>query len=123
MKIRFSLLAIAATLLCAGMANASTMRVVVVEVSDVAAYSKALLVDGQALLKKKGSPGQIRLWVGTFAGESAGSIIVSVEYPNLEALVKDTAMMRSDAELRAWLDGLGKIRKIVSDSIYEEMKP
>ena len=123
MKIRFGLLAIAATLLCSGMANAATMRVVVVETSDIAAYSKAVLTDGQALLKKKGSQGQLRMWVGTFAGPNAGSVIVSVEYPNLEALAKETALMRGDADLRAWLEGLGKIRKIVSDSIYEEVKP
>jgi len=123
MKIRFALLAIAAGLLCSGMANATTMRVVVVETSDIAAYSKAVVTDGQALLKKKGSQGQIRMWVATFAGPNAGSVIVSVEYPNLEALAKDTALMRSDADLRAWLEGLGKIRKIVSDSIYEEIKP
>ena len=57
------------------------------------------------------------------SAKPATTSFVSVEYPNLEALAKDTALMRSDADLRAWLEGLGKIRKIVSDSIYEEIKP
>ena len=38
-----------------------------------------------------------------------------------EALAKDDGMLRSDPELRAWTQGLDKLRKVVSDSIYEEM--
>lgn len=47
----------------------------------------------------KGSQGQIRMWVGTFGGDDADRVIVSVEYPNLEALEKGTALMRSHADL------------------------
>ena len=102
------------------MAQAATMRVVVVETSDAAAYVKAI-EQGKALLKSKGSPAAIRVWQARFAGDKAGSIVVSVEYPSLEALAKDDAMMSSDAELRAWLQSLDKVRKIVSDSIYSEL--
>ena len=122
MKFKTGLIGLAAVLLFAGAANATTMRVVVVETSDVAAYAKAL-EEGKALLKKKGSPAELHLWSGRFAGPDAGHIAVTIEYPSLEALAKDDAMMRSDAELSAWLARLGKIRKIVSDSIYEEVKP
>jgi len=122
MKIRIGLIALIASLLCAGAANATTLRVVVVQTTDAAAYAKAL-EDGKALLKAKGSPAQLRAWVATYAGESTGTVVVSVEYPNLEALAKDYGLMRSDADLRAWLQGLAKIRKVVSDSIYEELKP
>jgi hypothetical protein len=115
------LIALIASVLFVGAANASTLRVVVVQTSDVAAYMKGLQ-DGQALLKSKGSSGQIRAWIARYAGPESGSIVVSVEYPSLEALAKDDAMMRNDADLRAWLQGLAKIRKIVSDSIYEELK-
>jgi hypothetical protein len=31
--------------------------------------------------------------------------------------------MASDADLRAWLQSLDKLRKIVSDSIYSEVTP
>ena len=31
--------------------------------------------------------------------------------------------MATDADLRTWLQGLDKFRKIVSDSIYEEVAP
>jgi hypothetical protein len=116
------LLSLIAALCWGSMANASALRVVVVQSTDVPAYVKAI-ADGQALLKSKGSPAQLHVWLARFAGPEAGSIVVSVEYPSLEALAKDDAMMRSDADLRAWLAGLAKIRKIVSDSIYEELKP
>jgi hypothetical protein len=121
-KIRMGLIALVASCLCVGAASASTLRVVVVQTSDVAAYAKALQ-EGQALLTKKGSPAHIRAWVARYAGPEAGSVVVSVEYPDLAALAKDDALFASDAEVRAWLQSLGKIRKIVSDSIYEEAKP
>ena len=122
MKLKSGLIGLAAALLFAGVANAGTMRVVVVETSDVAAYVKALEA-GKALLKKKGSPSELKVWIARFAGTEAGSVAVTIEYPSLEALAKDDAMMRGDAELSAWLGSLSKIRKIVSDSIYEELKP
>ncbi len=122
MKVKTALLALIASLLFVGTVDAATTRVVVVQTSDVAAYVKAL-EDGKALLKKKGSQGTIRAWIARYAGESAGSVVVTVEFPNLAALAKDDALFASDAELRAWLQSLGKIRKIVSDSIYEELKP
>ena len=122
MKIRLGLIALIASLLCTAAANATTLRVVVVQASDITAYVTAL-ENGKGLLKSKGSVGQIRVWLARYAGENTGSIVVSVEYPSLEALAKDDALMRHDADLRAWLQGLGKIRKIVSDSIYEELTP
>jgi hypothetical protein len=121
MNIRKAMMGILAALLFAGIASADTLRVVVVQTTDTAAYVKALQ-DGQALLKSKGGQSRIRAWVATFAGPETGSVVVSIEYPSLEALAKDTALMRTDADLKAWLQSLGKVRKIVSDSIYEELK-
>jgi len=46
-----------------------------------------------------------------------------VEYPNLEALAKDDAKMASDPELKSWLQSLDKLRKVVSDSVYNELTP
>jgi hypothetical protein len=102
-------------------AEAAVSRIVVVQASDAAGYVKAI-EQGRALLKAKGSPGNVRVWRARFAGEHAGSIVVAIEYPSLEALAKDDALLQNDAELRAWVQGLDKFRKVVSDSIYEEMK-
>lgn len=101
-------------------AQAATLRVVVVETPDTDAYVKAL-EKGLALLKSKGGTGTTRVWKARFAGDDAGAIVVSVEYASLEALAKDDAMMATDPELRAWLQSLDKLRKIVSDSIYTEL--
>lgn len=122
MKLKMSLIGLVAALSFMGSADASTMRVVVVQATDVAGYVKSL-EDGKALLKAKGSASQLRAWVATFAGDNVGTIVVSIEYPNIESLAKDATMMRTDADVKAWLAGLGKFRKIVSDSIYEELKP
>lgn len=103
-------------------AQAATLRVVVVETSDAAAYAKAI-EHGQELLKAKGSQAILRVWKARFAGDQAGSVVVSAEFPNLEALAQDDARMKSDPELRSWLQGLDRLRKIVSDSIYEEQMP
>ena len=103
-------------------AEAATLRVVVVQTSDAAGYVKAL-EQGKALMKAKGSPAILRVWKARFAGTDAGAVVVSVEYPNFETFAKEDARMASDAELRSWLQGLDKFRKIVSDSIYEEQTP
>ena len=121
MKLKMGMMGLLAALLFAGAASADTLRVIVVQTADPVAYVKALQ-EGAALLKSKGSQGKIRAWMATFAGPETGSVVVSVEFPNLEALAKDSALMRSDADLKNWLQSLGKIRKIVSDSIYEELK-
>jgi len=117
------ILTLLATLLLGGVAaQAGTLRIVTVETPDAIAYIQAV-EQGRQLLKSKGSPATIRVWRGRFAGSDAGTVIVSVEYPNLEALAKDDALMKSDAELKRWLVGLDKVRTVVSDSVYDELAP
>jgi len=101
-------------------AHASVMRVLVVETSDVDGYVRAI-EQGKVLPKSKGSPVEIRVWRARFAGDQAGSIVVTAEFPDLEALARNDALEGSDPEVKAWLQGLGKMRKIVSDSIYTEL--
>jgi hypothetical protein len=103
-------------------AHAAVLRVVIVKSSDAAAYVKAL-EQGKALMKAKNLPNNLRVWRARFAGDHAGAIAVGIEYPDLESLAKADKAMNTDPELHAWLMSLGKIREIVSDSIYEEMTP
>jgi hypothetical protein len=98
------------------------LRVVVVKTDSPDAYVKEL-EKGKALLKKLGSPAVIRVWRARFAGQDAGSVVASVEYPSMAAFVKDEAAIDASPEYQAWIKGLEKIRKIVSDSIYDELKP
>ena len=121
MRLRYLVVGIVACVL-GGLVEAATLRVIAVEVADPGAYLRGV-EQGRALLKAKGSPATIRVWRGRFAGRDTGSIIVSVEYPNLEALAKDDAKMQSDPELQSWLRSLDDVRTVLSDSIYNELIP
>jgi hypothetical protein len=41
----------------------------------------------------------------------------------MAAFAKDEAKTSADPEYQAWLKGLSKFRKILSDSLYAELKP
>jgi len=103
-------------------AEAAVLRVVVVETSDAGAYAQEI-EKGRALLERAGSVAQVRVWRGRFAGPEAGKVIVSVEFPDMLAFANDDKKMAADAEYQAWLRGLDKLRTVVSDSLYEELKP
>lgn len=114
--------ALALCLLGGAAADAATLRVVVVQPTDVDGYVKAI-EQGKALLKSKGSTGTIRVWRARFAGPDAGAVVVSIEFANLQALAKDDALMATDPEIKTWLQSLDKLRKVVSDSVYNELTP
>ncbi len=117
------LLGAAAALVCfAAAAEATVLRVVVVETTDAAAYVKELQ-RGQAMMKQAGLTGQIRAWRARFAGAEAGAVVVSVEYADMATYAAEDKKMAADPEISAWLKGLDKVRKIVSDSMYDELKP
>ncbi len=100
--------------------KATVLRVVIVKSDNIAAYLQEL-ERGKEMMKKLGIPGQIRVWQATFAGPEAGMVAVGIEYPSLTALAEATAKMNTDKDMQAWLKGLDKVRKIVSDSIYKEL--
>ncbi|HEY7515064.1 MAG TPA: hypothetical protein VIC87_11330 [Vicinamibacteria bacterium] len=119
-SIRWAAVLVFSLLFASAAAEAATLRVVVVQPSDTAAYLKAV-EQGKALFKSKGNPAVIRVWRARYAGQEAGAVVVSVEYASLEALAKEESRFQSDPDLRAWVQSLDKLRKVVSDSIYEEM--
>jgi len=100
--------------------KATVLRVVVVKTDDVGTYLQELQ-KGNELLKRMGSQAQIRVWQARFAGPDTGALVVGIEYPNMAAFAADEAKISSNAEYKAWLKGLDKIRKIVSDSLYSEL--
>ena len=103
-------------------AEPTVLRVIVIETENVDAYVKEV-ERGKAMLKSRGSPAELRIWRASFAGPQAGTVVVSVEYPSLTALAEDYAKLSADSEYQTWLKGLDKIRKIVSDSLYNELSP
>ena len=100
-------------------AQATVLRVVVVETSDPKAYMGEI-EKLRAHNTRLGSKTILRVWRARFAGEQAGDIVVSVEYADLATMVADMAKSDADAEFSATLKGMDGIRKIVSDSLYDE---
>ncbi len=124
MKTKISLSLVALALLFGASTPAiaadTVLRVVVIETDDVDGYVKQV-EQGKAILKKAGSPGILRIWRADFAGSDTGSIVISVEYENIQAFAAESAKLADNAEFQTWLKGLDKIRKIVSDSLYSEL--
>lgn len=116
----FALLAVAFALSSTALAQKSTvLRVLVIKTDNVAGYVQEL-DKGQALLKKLGVQETLRVWQARFAGPEAGSVVVSIEFPSMSALVDSDTKTNANSEYKEWLKGLDKIRKIVSDSLYTE---
>ena len=116
----FALLAVAFALSNTAFAQKSTvLRVLVIKTDNVAGYVQEL-DKGQALLKKLGVQETLRVWQARFAGPEAGSVVVSIEFPSMSALVDSDTKTSTNSEYKEWLKGLDKVRKIVSDSLYTE---
>ncbi len=106
--------------LSATAAGPAVTRIIVVQPTDVSAYMHELNVL-QSIYKKIGQSIKLRVWRATYAGPEAGSVVVAVEFPDLAALAKLSETARSNAEIGAEMKKIGGMRKIVSDSIYEEV--
>ena len=116
----FALLIVAFALSSTAFAQKSTvLRVLVIKTDNVAGYVQEL-DKGQALLKKLGVQETLRVWQARFAGPEAGSVVVSIEFPSMSALVDSDIKTSANSEYKEWLKGLDKVRKIVSDSLYTE---
>lgn len=107
-------------LLSVGSAQAAVFRVVVVEVSDTAMYMKE--IDNiRAAMKRLKVDGSLRVMRARFAGEQAGTVVVAVEYKDMAALAAADAALAADAENLATMRRVEALRKIVSDSLYQEL--
>jgi hypothetical protein len=113
-------LSMLALMMFAPAAGAVVMRVVVVETPDAAAYASEIN-KAQVMLKRLKSNAILRVWRARFAGTDTGKIVVSIEYADMATLAKDEARAMADPDYKAWLDNLGKMRKILSDSTYDEL--
>ena len=74
-------------------------------------------------MSKLGGSAILRVWRARFAGPDAGAIVVSLEYPDMTTFANDEKKVTETAEYQAWLKGLAKLRKVLSDSLYDELKP
>jgi hypothetical protein len=101
----------------------TTLRVIAVQTSDIKTYRHE--VDTlQGEFKKEGLPVTLRVWRATYAGPDTGTIIVTVEVPDLATLAKiQDAVTKPNSALGATMKRIEAIRKIASDSLYEELSP
>ena len=122
-KIAFVLVLLA---LCLGVSNAAfaqktaVQRVVVIKTDNVAAYVQ-LIDKGREIQKKLGITITTRVWQATFAGPNAGTVVATIEFPDMNALAEDYTKLNADNDYQAWMKDLDKTRTIVSDSIYKEL--
>jgi hypothetical protein len=99
-------------------ADPTVLRVIVVQTADVPAYVHEV-ESLQALLKKAGQSATVRVWRATYAGTDTGSIVVSIEVPNLDAVAKMNDTIRTNPDLAAEMKKINAMRKIVSDSLFD----
>ena len=99
----------------------STLRVVAVDTDDAAAYITQLK-EGSRLIKKIAPKMTMRAWRATFAGDATGAVIVGLEYPgSLADFATAWEKIQEDKAVSKWLSGLSGLRRIVSDSLYNEI--
>ncbi|MCX7053714.1 MAG: hypothetical protein NTU56_05825 [Proteobacteria bacterium] len=120
-RLTVMLTALVGLFVLANAAEANVLRVVVVETNDVTAYMGQLNTL-RASLQRLGSKSTVRAWRARFAGPNAGSIVVAVEYADMASFAAEDAMIAKDPEYQATLKSMSQVRKIVSDSLYEELK-
>lgn len=102
-------------------AETSTLRVVVVETKDLKAYL-ATLAEVRRLTASAAPKMIVRAWQATYAGPNAGAIIVSVEHPgSMSKFAAAWEGMMANAQIAAKMDELGRLRKVVGDSLYQEL--
>lgn len=107
----------------AALSASPILRVIVVQTNDLKAYRHEVeTLQGE--FNKAGLPAKLRVWRATYAGPDTGTIIVSVEVPDLATLAKiGDAASQSNSGIGATMHRIEGIRKIVSDSLYEELAP
>jgi len=104
-----------------GSAQATTLRVIMIETADLPAYQAKVAKVNEAM-HRLGGKTTLRFWRARFAGPEAGSIVVTLEYPDIVNFAETDAKSAGDAEVQQLLRELAGMRKIVSDSLYEEVK-
>ena len=99
----------------------ATLRVVAVQTDDAAAYIKQLK-EGKQMIQKVAPKMTMRAWRATFAGDATGTVIVGLEHPgSLADFATAWDKIQADKSVAKWLAGLSGLRRILSDSIDNEI--
>jgi hypothetical protein len=99
--------------------KATVVRVVAVKTDNPAAYAQEI-EKGRQIMKGLGVQATTRVFQARFAGPEAGAVVVSIEYPSMDAFADAYKKTSASSDYQNWLKDLDKVRKIVSDSLYTE---
>jgi hypothetical protein len=77
----------------------------------------------QAILKRLGSKATMRMWSNTQGGPATGTILVGLEFANVEAWASDSAKFQADEEWEDILGNLHKLRTLEGSSIWTDISP
>jgi hypothetical protein len=121
---RNSAMAVVILLLVCAMSSAfaqktTVLRVVVVKTENPAAYAQEI-EKGRQIMKSLGVQATTRVWQAKYAGPEAGAVVVSIEYPSMDAFADGYKKTSASSDYQNWIKDLDKVRKIVSDSLYTE---
>jgi len=114
-----ALLFVCAASSAASAQKATVVRVVVVKTDNPAAYAQEI-EKGRQIMKGLGVQATTRVFQARFAGPEAGAVVVSIEYPSMDAFADAYKKTSASSDYQNWLKDLDKVRKIVSDSLYTE---
>jgi hypothetical protein len=124
-KLILSVLAVTGLALAsaAALPASTVLRVIAIQTPDIKTYRHEVeTLQGE--FKKEGLPVTLRVWRATYAGPDTGTIIVTVEVPDIGTLAKiEEAVTKPNSALGATMKRIEAIRKIASDSLYEELSP
>jgi hypothetical protein len=126
--IRFSLLAAILmligmpTLVSAGQDTVLQVVAVEVEAGKLDKYVESVS-KFNGIAKRLGLEASLRIWEATMAGTNTGTVIVGVLFPNLAAFAEASVKLDADSEWQKLISDLDDIRKIVSNSLYQELTP
>lgn len=107
-------------LLASSPAHSAVFRVMTVEVSDTGMYLKEI-DNVRAAMKRLNLDATVHVMRARFAGKAVGRLMVTVEYKDLAALAAADTALNADADYGATMRRIGALRKVVSDSLYDEL--
>jgi hypothetical protein len=73
------------------------------------------------MIRKAGLDVRVRVWQATFAGTQSGAVAVTLEFASMLDVARYQELTRSNAEYAAELAKIVSMRKLVSDSLYQEL--
>ena len=101
----------------------AVMRVVVIQTSELKTYAHELSVE-EGMLRRVGVNCSFKVWQAHYAGAETGTIVVALQFANWDMFTRYLNAGKMHPDLGAQMAKFNpSLRKVVSDSVYEEVPP